>query len=249
MVKQEVYVLTDVIMSKIYQINTMQQASDWLSKRDGHDWLPIDVIEYALNSGWNSGNSDGINILSSVPGWVGHGVGELPRLTPDGEVCYSVVTDGLITVNDAVLQSILNHGRASLSSCTHISGAPFVTIEDLRIMRDELNRIKNVVRQESVTSTNKGVEVLPKVQTAIVAINPWEIADPRDPAPEQPWFTPARYFARQLVRVNSTLLTKRNLLAEKTSQSLANVAIYKRGGKKKLSSSTILKAFNNIDFN
>lgn len=76
-------------------------------------------------------------------------------------------------------------------------------------------------------------------------IKPWEVADPKDPATAQPWYTPARYFARQLVKDDSTLLTKRNLLASKTSQSLASAGIYKRGGKKPPDAASILKAFNN----
>jgi hypothetical protein len=80
------------------------------------------------------------------------------------------------------------------------------------------------------------------------AFKPWEISDPNDPAPEQPWYTPARYFARELVKTDSTLLTKRMLLAVKVVQSLDAVGIKKRGGKKSLNHSTILKAFSNIEF-
>lgn len=75
---------------------------------------------------------------------------------------------------------------------------------------------------------------------------PWLTHDPRDPAPEQPWYTPARYFARQLVITDSTLLTKRLTLADKVSTSLAGAGIYKRGGKKPHSADTVLKAFANV---
>jgi hypothetical protein len=74
----------------------------------------------------------------------------------------------------------------------------------------------------------------------------WLIADPRDPQPVQDWYTPARYFARQLVKDDSTLLTKRHLLAGKVVQSLTNVGIKKRGGIKPFFSSTVLKAFSNV---
>lgn len=77
-------------------------------------------------------------------------------------------------------------------------------------------------------------------------LKPWEIADPKDPVPAQPWYTPARYFARQLVIVDSTLLTKRPLLAGKVVQSLTNAGINKRGGKKPFTSGTILKALANV---
>ena len=81
---------------------------------------------------------------------------------------------------------------------------------------------------------------------AAPAEKPWLIADPRDPESKQSWYTPARYFARQLVEKDSTLLLKRDALAEKVSQSLANAGIYKRGGKKAPSQGTVLKALSNV---
>lgn len=76
---------------------------------------------------------------------------------------------------------------------------------------------------------------------------PWLIADPNDPESAQSWYTPARYFARQLVIEDSTLLIKRDILADKVCQSLKEAGIYKRGGKKPFSSSdTIKKAFSNV---
>jgi hypothetical protein len=76
---------------------------------------------------------------------------------------------------------------------------------------------------------------------------PWLIPDPTDPAPEQSWYVPARYFARQLVKDDSTLLTKRRLLAEKVVQSLKSVGIKKRGGTKSFELGTVLKAFSNVN--
>ena len=81
---------------------------------------------------------------------------------------------------------------------------------------------------------------------ATEAEKPWLLADPKDPNPEQPWYTPARYFARDLVKGDATLLLKTSLLADKTSKSLAKVGIYKRGGKKPFAADTILKAFSNV---
>jgi hypothetical protein len=78
---------------------------------------------------------------------------------------------------------------------------------------------------------------------------PWLIANEKDPTPDYPWYTPARYFARQLVKNDSTLLTKKNLLAGKVSSSLANVGILKRGEKLPLADTTILKAFVNVRWN
>lgn len=88
------------------------------------------------------------------------------------------------------------------------------------------------------------VEAVPEMQSE--PPKPWLIADPADPEPIYPWYTPARYFARQLVIGDSTLLTKRALLAEKIVQSLTNAGIYKRGGKKKFDPGTVLKALANV---
>lgn len=75
---------------------------------------------------------------------------------------------------------------------------------------------------------------------------PWNVRDPRDPEPSQPWYTPARHFARQLVIEDSTLLSKKLVLADKVSQSLAAAGIFKRGGVKKHAADTVLKAFVNV---
>lgn len=93
--------------------------------------------------------------------------------------------------------------------------------------------------------TNSGVNN--KIESRIND-RPWLIADPHDPEPEQDWYVAARYFARQLVVEDSTLLLKRKLLASNVSQSLSAVNINKRGGKFPLNPATVLKAFNNIKF-
>jgi len=82
--------------------------------------------------------------------------------------------------------------------------------------------------------------------TNIVPIKPWEVADPKDPEPNQTWYISARYFARQLVLDDPTLLTKRNLLANKISQSLFKAGVFGRTKNKALDAGTILKALINI---
>ena len=76
---------------------------------------------------------------------------------------------------------------------------------------------------------------------------PWLVADPKDPTPAQSWYTPARYFARQLIKHDPTLLQKSLILADKVSKSLEKVGIYKRGGVKPFAADTILKAFTNVN--
>ena len=76
---------------------------------------------------------------------------------------------------------------------------------------------------------------------------PWFIHCEDDPKPELSWYTPARYFARELVVKDSTLLTKRNLLAKRVVASLKGVGIYKRGRKLPFNPATVLKAFTNVN--
>ncbi|WP_309683036.1 hypothetical protein [Polaromonas sp.] len=93
-------------------------------------------------------------------------------------------------------------------------------------------------------SAPDGMKPTPKVGP--VSEKPWLVIDPSDPKAIQPWYTPARYFARQLVIEDSTLLQKRSVLAGKVSKSLADTGFKKRGGKLALNSETVLKAFSNV---
>lgn len=77
---------------------------------------------------------------------------------------------------------------------------------------------------------------------------PWFIHDERDPIPKQPWYTAARYFARQLLSSNPNLRKRRDLLAQETAKKLKKEEIYKRGNSAPPNPSTILKAFSNVDF-
>lgn len=78
----------------------------------------------------------------------------------------------------------------------------------------------------------------------------WLVPDPRDAhldPPEHAWYTPARYFAREFVKVDPSLLQKRESLAEKVAIQMGAVGIYKRGrGKNLYSSGSVLKAFSNV---
>lgn len=75
---------------------------------------------------------------------------------------------------------------------------------------------------------------------------PWLELNPDDPVPKYGWYTPARYFARKLVIDDSTLLTKKGLLAQKVAQSLTNAGIANRGRKKPFDPGTVLKAFSKV---
>ena len=125
---------------------------------------------------------------------------------------------------------------------------------------DAIGTVKNDVsvnsgeKQSSEVNTPQQVALVPPAPAPVGAdasnVKPWLLPDPKDPPivspKDQPWYTPARYFARQLVLDDTTLLTKKQVLAEKVSKSLAGTGIFKRGGKKPHSPETVLKAFANV---
>lgn len=76
---------------------------------------------------------------------------------------------------------------------------------------------------------------------------PWLTKDPADPEPEQPWYTPARHFARQCVKDDSTLLVKKDLLAKKVVIYLSNAGYLKRGRKEPFKKGTVLKSFTKVN--
>ncbi len=86
----------------------------------------------------------------------------------------------------------------------------------------------------------------PTPEVAASDATPWLSIDPHDPAPELSWYTPARYFARQLTIETPALLANRPRLADKVSTALFNAGFKKRGGIKKFNSNTVLKAFANV---
>ena len=104
------------------------------------------------------------------------------------------------------------------------------------------------IEVEQLIAANPQASAIPVQAEAPNIEKPWLVSDPRDPTPVQPWYTPARYFARQLVIENSTLIFKKTVLADKVSKVMAGVGIRKRGGIHPLDAGTVLKAFSNVTF-
>lgn len=77
---------------------------------------------------------------------------------------------------------------------------------------------------------------------------PWWVPHEGDPEPEQDWYIPARYFARQLINADPSLNEKRLNLAQHVAEKLTEHKINKRGGIKPLAESTIGKSFVNVKF-
>ncbi len=111
--------------------------------------------------------------------------------------------------------------------------------------------VMDYLKSEMPLTTSEDEKLNEEIKKNIISDNlqPWFIKNLRDPNPSLPWYIPARYFARQLVKDDSTLLTKTSLLADKVAQSLAKAGVFKRGGKKLFSPETVKKSFANVIFN
>lgn len=143
---------------------------------------------------------------------------------------------------------------------TAVNGEPCITIASLARWSLEkygidIDMIDDApLTNFSVTSTNTSIAATTQKAPDnthgehTVADKPWLTPVEGDPPAEQPWYIPARYFARELIKADTNLLLKREVLAGKVGTTLAKVGIYKRGGKKPIQSSTILKAFVNLKF-
>ena len=76
--------------------------------------------------------------------------------------------------------------------------------------------------------------------------HPWLIINPQDPVPKQSWHTAARYFARELIKSDTSLLQNTKKLRNKIHDSLNKVGVYKRGGAVPPDQATIQKALTGI---
>jgi hypothetical protein len=106
---------------------------------------------------------------------------------------------------------------------------------------------------EDVAWGNLPVEILNLVSGKTIKnlvatpVKPWLVANPKDPAPKQPWYVAARYFARELVKGDTSLLQKTAKLRNQIHESMKKVGVYKRGGVKPPDPETIQKALTGIE--
>ena len=141
-------------------------------------------------------------------------------------------------------------GAPRNAELTNFLGLPLFAAWAIEFEWDNLPPEFVAMAQKSHTQADAPAATVDAVPVTLIhadaSTQPWLILDREDPIPEQPWYTSARYFARQLVKDDSTLLTKRTALANKVVQSLTNAGIKKRGGKKPFDATTVLKAFANV---
>jgi hypothetical protein len=125
------------------------------------------------------------------------------------------------------------------------SGETYIKIISLDRWAHKTFNITILVRTDDFHSEKAKT---PEASSASNIEKPWLIPHSSDEKTEQPWFIPARYFARQLVKEDTTLLSKREVLVKKVANALADVGIYKRGNKLPLNPNTIKKALSDINW-
>lgn len=114
------------------------------------------------------------------------------------------------------------------------------------LRRDESNRITINSFNQWVSEKYKLTPESKVTSEQPAQDKPWLIVDPRDPPTTSSWYTPARYFARQLIKENANLLHNRDALTKKVAKSLGDVGIYKRGDKEPPNPDTLKKALSNV---
>jgi hypothetical protein len=178
-----------------------------------------------------------------------------------GELVFLVVVPelGACRVPDVALSHFMA-GADSFAADNmpeHYSGAlsgPWVVKRDrLRILADTWDKDRlpagTALDDLPFCFTGAAPAQTPTTPAPVVTdsdVKPWLAIDEQDPAPAQPWYTPARYFARQLTIEKPTLLANRELLADKVSTALFNAGFKKRGGKERFDSGTVKKALVNV---
>lgn len=160
-----------------------------------------------------------------------------PEESPHGELRSSVLTDDTSGILRLIIEAI-NSGQLQ------VRNTPDAWIAWFKGKELHMPQELSAVLIQAVKHTPEEKQA---VESCSGAIKPWLVADLRDPQAAYGWYTPARYFARQLVQDDSTLLGKRKILADKVALALENVGIRKRGGKHRFDSGTVLKAFSNVD--
>ncbi|MBK9444585.1 MAG: hypothetical protein IPN53_26320 [Comamonadaceae bacterium] len=149
-------------------------------------------------------------------------------------------------VDDNPLKRQLRESLEVLKRWREPDYCPFMDDDLQKVVLKGFEKLLPDSNQMATVGTTPAQTATPALVVVGGDAKPWLLIDPQDPTPKQQWYTPARYFARQLVVEKPTLLANRGLLAEKVSTALFNAGFKKRGGKFKFDSGTVLKAFANV---
>lgn len=117
--------------------------------------------------------------------------------------------------------------------------------DELFITEQHLNQYIESFSTTSSKPQNKSNNISPNITTDD---KPWLIANSSDPVAAYTWYISARYFARETLKTEPTLLAKKDTLASRVNTLFKKYGIKKRGGKNDFDDSTIKKAFSNVNF-
>lgn len=156
--------------------------------------------------------------------------GKFPTINPRAFICAKVAESRLQDIHP-------------IYGVTRVS---FFDREDLPDLETGLFALSKIQEIEKANGISPKASKSESLQNDLSDERPWWIVRPDDPSPKYNWFTPARFFARQLVAEDPTLLSKREILANKVAKSMQQVGIYKRGGKLPFDPGTIKKALSNV---
>lgn len=234
-------------------ISTVEEATSYLTRVTGREWTQSELFDIATRLNLSFRAVVPLDVMSSC--WrfaLGTGFEKNPYSTPSHPMLAMVYAHDIARVWQLGAARISHaEDRGLERGELNILASPItVTAAEIRIREDELGRILTAWTdaQEgrywwrvpqwarptppAIPSDEDG-DALSDENAALGSPShrPWLVTDPRDSAlPElHPWGVSARYFARQMVKDDPALLSKRPALAAKVSAALANVNIKKRG--------------------
>lgn len=217
---------------------TIEEACNWLHAKTGQTWVLARLLECHLTPYfW-------LDYKPGYPAIYGNRIeGYQTRMMFQGDLCRLESDRG-----DALVNMFTAHD----GTLVKVEPGLRVPLSELKFKRESVERVAEIINKTAparspATRAPVGTpKNRPTSQAPTKDEKPWLVADPKDPEASYHWYTPARYFARQLVQGDSTLLIKKLVLADKVSRSLANAGIYKRGGRRPHDAATVLKAFSNV---
>lgn len=222
------------------------EAAKKLNKALHHDAKPPQWMQYDKVKGFavpaESIGAEGLDLLTHATGWCKREI----------ELSAEHVRDcGHNGWDPRTLQLTrnMNDGLTPAGSFFRIYEIGFERAELVAFLEGKIDhdlKAQDTTPSAAPVVTESVPDGMKPAKVGPVSEKPWLVIDPSDPRAIQPWYTPARYFARQLVMEDSTLLQRRRVLAGKVSKSLADTGFKKRGGKLALNSDTVLKAFSNV---
>ena len=168
------------------------------------------------------------------------------------EVRYRKIHDKTKLINKLGLQTYCKDGRLSMQ----IKGVRELTLDaDGKVVPEDVTESQYVIVEDIKKAMIRSgkpwpMDVLKPAISAPEVIKsdidkPWLVHNPLDPLPDNSWYTPARYFARKILKEKPLLINNKLKLAGEVATLLFKIKDYPRGRVTEREPSTVLKAFTN----